>query len=84
MKVVIRVNVTDISVHSAVIYVTHINIYLGKYTMKLRSIQNFLTILLAVQLQLKLEIRSVERGICFIAESILIDRVIFQCACVKQ
>ena len=52
--------------------------------MKLCSIQNSFTILLAVQLQLKLEIRSVERGICPIAEPILTDRVIFQCACVKK
>ena len=32
---------------------------------------------------LLLEIRSVERGICHIAESIMTDSVIFQCACVK-
>jgi len=30
-----------------------------------------------------LEIRSVERGICPIAESIVTETVIFQCACVK-
>ena len=29
------------------------------------------------------EIRSVERGICPIAESIMTDSVIFQCACVR-
>jgi len=31
----------------------------------------------------KLEIRSVERGICPTAESIMTDSVIFQCACLK-
>ena len=31
----------------------------------------------------KLEIPSVERGICPIAKPIMTDSVIFQCACVK-
>jgi len=32
---------------------------------------------------MELEIRSVERGICPIGNSIMSDTVIFQCACVK-